>query len=122
MLFYWGCVSTVTMYLRKIEKANNVKRAKAETILREEILQRGETFKHKHGISDIIDGVTNGRITGASSHSRTDPLYWMNKGRLERESFAHMYESSYNKKKAKAMSEYFPSAYKIFKKKLKGAI
>ena len=80
----------------------------------------GATFKYKHGVSDIIDGIIKGRVVGLGAHSTNNPFYWENKGNIEREAFAHMYESCYNK--AKAMSEYFPNAYKKFKKDLKKAV
>ena len=109
-------------YLANIERKNNVNKKIAEQILEEELMQDGATFKYKHGVSDIIDGITKGRVVGSGSHSTNNPFYWENKGNIEREAFAHMYESCYNKEKAKAMSEYFPNAYKKFKKDLKKAV
>ena len=109
-------------YLTNIERKNNVSSKIAEQILEEELMQDGEIFKYKHGVSDIIDGITKGRIVGSASHSINNPVYWNHKGNIEREAFAHMYESCYNKEKAKSMSEYFPNAYKKFKKILKEAV
>ena len=75
--------------------------------------------KKKHWISDIIDGLSDGKVIGYAQHSITNPDYWKELGRLEREVFANMYASCFDSEAAKYMSEYFPEAYKEFKKMIK---
>lgn len=106
--------SDYTTYLQRIADNNGVSALRAEGMLESELQN-----KKKHGISDIVDGITNGKVIGCASHSVREPDYWKDPGRLEREAFANMYASCFDTEAAKYMSEYFPEAYKEFKKMIK---
>lgn len=109
--------SDYAAYLKKIMNSKGVTQLRAEGILETELKD-----KKKYGISDIIDGLTSGKVFGCASHSVSDPDYWKDPGRIEREAFANMFQSCFAPKSAKYMAEYFPEAYKEFKKMLKGLI
>lgn len=54
-----------------------------------------ETDATAHSISDIMEGLTNGEISGAYGHIRGSYNYWsVDKFRICNESFAHFFEAS----------------------------
>lgn len=57
-----------------------------------------------------------------AQHSVDNPNYWKSPGKVEREAFANMFQSCFDPKAMNYMAEYFPEAYKEFKKMLKGLI
>ena len=109
--------SDYAAYLQKTMNEYGVSQEEAE-----EIIAEGLKDGKKFGISDIIDGITDGRVYGCAQHSITTPGYWKSPGKVEREAFANMFQSCFEPKTIKYMAEYFPEAYKEFKKILKGLI
>lgn len=74
--------------------------------------------KHS-GVSDILDGLTGGNISGVAGHS-TD--YWKKDGNLQAEAFAHMFASQFDKVRYAEMKKYFPQSLEWFENKLKEAV
>ena len=74
--------------------------------------------KHS-GVSDILDSLTGGNISGVAGHS-TD--YWEKEGNLEAEAFAHMFASQFDKVRYAEMKKYFPQSLEWFENKLKEAV
>lgn len=70
-------------------------------------------------VSDIFGGITKNSIVGGFSHNTS---YW--KGdKLETEAMAHFFEAYFiNGEREKAMLEYFPETYKIFKETIQEVI
>lgn len=66
-----------------------------------------------HSISDIFDGVTDGKIKGHYGHSQIEG-YWQKPGALEKETFAHMFYAQFNPAEYALMKIYFPNAFKEF--------
>lgn len=104
-------------YRDKLKGKKNLTDREIDNLILDEI-----NDSSKHSISDIIDGITHGQITGSASHTRVNPMYWEDKGNLEREAFAHMYEACFDEQKIKYMHTYFPKSFREFKNILKGAI
>lgn len=66
-------------------------------------------------ISDMFDGVTNGKVHGFSTHSKNDINYWK-KNEPGIEAFAEMFDATINNPESlKRIQEYFPKSYEIFK-------
>lgn len=70
-----------------------------------------------HAISDIFDGVTDGRIKGEYKHSH-EAGYWQKAGALEKETFAHMFQAQFNREEYELLQKYFPNALKEFESML----
>ena len=109
--------SDYATYLQKTMNEYGVSQEEAEKIIKE-----GLEDHKKDGVSDIIDGITDGKVYGYARHSSSDPNYWKSPGKVEREAFANMFQSCFEPKTIKYMAEYFPEAYKEFKRMLKGLI
>lgn len=62
------------------------------------------------------------KVHGCAQHSKTTIGYWRDLGRIEREAFANMFQSCFEPESARYMAEYFPEAYKEFKKMIKGVV
>lgn len=74
-------------------------------------------------VSDIFDGVTDGKIFGKYAHSHMNNFtYWKRYGALESEAFAHMFEAQFDKERYKLLKKYFPTALGEFEKLLEGAL
>ncbi len=73
-----------------------------------------------HSISDILEGLTNGAISGKFGHMGGDVNYWnRDKYRVCNESFAHFFEASMGGgDKLRRIKICFPSAYKEFERML----
>ena len=70
-------------------------------------------FSDAEQLSDIISGITKGRIKGKCTHN---DRYWENEENLPAETFAHFFEATIrnDKVKIKIYQELFPNAYKAF--------
>lgn len=70
------------------------------------------------GISDIMEGVSNGRYHGMYGHGKN---YWKTAGNLETEAFANLFQIQINgsKETLKLVKEIFPESFKKFKEMLK---
>lgn len=76
--------------------------------LRKDLCQNSDL---KNGISDIVGGMTGGRVEGWYGHKAS---YWKLQ-KPEMEMMAHMYEAKMMKgDKLKYMQEYFPDSYKMY--------
>lgn len=65
-------------------------------------------------ISDMFDGITNGKIWGYTQHSYSTKNYWK-KHRVGSEAFAEMFDATINNPESlKRIKEYFPKSYEIF--------
>ena len=62
----------------------------------EKIIKEGLEDHKKDGVSDIIDGITDGKVYGYARHSSSDPNYWKSPGKVEREAFANMFQGISN--------------------------
>ncbi len=68
-------------------------------------------------ISDLMEGITKGKITNVSGHGND---YWKQDNyTITREAFAHMYECQFDAERCKMMKKYFPKSLDYFEKKLK---
>lgn len=70
--------------------------------------------KHS-GVSDILGGITNGKIKGCAGHS---PEYWLEEPNIASEAFAHMFEAQFDEVRYKEMQKYFPETLKYFEEML----
>ena len=73
----------------------------------------------RHSISDLYSALSAGKCSGRYAHRAS---YWQDAGMLEREAFAHMFESTFDSEKVQYMQQYFPNAFEEFKKLIKGVI
>lgn len=99
-----------------LKTLNSLNRLSAEqkTILINDLLADGDL---KNAISDIVEGMTNGRISGMYGHG-TD--YWKSPQALEKEVIAHLFEAKMLKgEKLECFQKYFPSAYQYFEEFMK---
>ncbi|MCD7808646.1 MAG: hypothetical protein LUH02_04830 [Erysipelotrichaceae bacterium] len=68
-------------------------------------------------VSDLMEGLTDGKIVGVSGHGMD---YWnYDQTASTDEAFAHMYECQFDNQRYKVMKKYFPRSLKYFEKKLK---
>mgnify|MGYP005792032353 FL=1 len=74
--------------------------------------------KHS-GVSDILQAVTKGNISGVAGH---DLSYWSIKENITSEAFAHMFESQFNTVRYREMKKYFPQSLAYFEKMLQEAV
>ena len=71
----------------------------------------------KHSaVSDLLQGLTNGRIDAVAGHNLA---YWSNNDNLTSEAFAHMFEAQFDDIRYKEMKEVFPNSLKYFENMLK---
>jgi len=75
------------------------------------VLSRKLRGKDMHAVSDIVGGLTGNECVGKYKH---EPEYWENPGSLERETFAHMLEALFDRRKYAQLEEYFPNALSEF--------
>ena len=68
-------------------------------------------------MSDILGAVTNGKIQGKYSHSQN---YWKQKGNLESEFFAHVFEAQFDEERRELLEKVFPKAYNYVVEQMKG--
>ena len=65
-------------------------------------------------ISDMFDGITNGKVWGYTQHSYSTKNYWKTHG-VGSEAFAEMFDATINNSKSlKRIKDYFPKSYEIF--------
>ena len=71
-----------------------------------------------HSVQDLFDGVSKGEYgrNGYVKWSHSKPGYWDNVHRLGNESFAHMFEASFDPDKVQLMEQYFPESWEKFNK------
>lgn len=65
-----------------------------------------------HSVSDLLDGITQGEISGNWIHQRS---YWNNTNNIQTEAFAHFFEASIGGNQAlEYITTCFPTAYMVF--------
>ena len=74
--------------------------------------------KHS-GVSDILQAVTKGNISGVAGH---DLSYWSIKENITSEAFAHMFEAQFDAVHYREMKKYFPRSLEYFEKMLQEAV
>ena len=79
-------------------------------------ISRDLSDMRKHsGVSDILQGISEGNIRGVAGHSLD---YWENPDNLCSEAFAHMFECEFDEVRYKQMQQYFPKSLKKFEEML----
>ena len=72
------------------------------------------TYLEQTDISDMFDGITNGKVYGCSAHSKSNPKYWRTH-EPGVEAFAEMFSATINNPNSlKRIKEFFPKSYEIF--------
>ncbi len=79
-----------------------------------------KSVKSQNAVSDIMEGLSNGKIKGCAGHMANKPHYWKNSNMIYSETFAHMFEAQFDKVRYKEMQKYFPNALKKFEELLEG--
>ena len=74
--------------------------------------------KHS-GVSDILQAVTKGNISGVAGH---DLSYWSVNENITSEAFAHMFEAQFDTVRYREMKKYFPQSLAYFEKMLQEAV
>ena len=110
-MFKGAILSDVNNYVQKTMQENNCSKDEAYSIISYEL--RGNRLAN---VSDIFGSVTDCKCQGYWGHDRE---YWKIEGKMEKEAFANMFESSMGiQYKAEDMKKYFPNAYYVFKELL----
>jgi len=91
-----------------------------------DLRQRNTANAYKYNaVSDIVEGLNREsrdryRITVGRGH---DPFYWYDDfTKIEKEAFAHLFESQFDPARLKAFREYFPGSTAEFERLLKGLV
>ena len=104
-------------YANKILKNNKLKGLKSLSRLsKEQKSILGQDLREdehlKNAISDIVEGLTNGRVVGGYGHGKN---YWKYPMALEQETIAHSFEAKMMKGERKEVfTKYFPNAFEYF--------
>jgi len=110
-MFKGAIQSDVNDYVQRTMNENKCSKEEAYSIISYEL--RDDRLAN---VSDIFGSVTDCKCQGYWGH---DADYWKIEGKMEKEAFANMFESSMGiKYKAEDMKKYFPNAYYIFKELL----
>ena len=106
---FQGKKGTIKNFLR-----NSQQEKKLMTEISKDIWKNSSTNSN---ISDIFEGVTNGKIVDGYGHGKA---YWKRSGQLEKEAVAEMFETlATGGVRKEAMQKYFPNAYKYFESYIK---
>ncbi len=101
-------------YVNSVMKTNDIDQQTAYSVISKEI--RGHST---HSVSDLFGGLSENKCLGNYKH---DDSYWIRKGAIEKEAFAHMYEAQFDPNKYALMNKYFPHALSEFEKLLNEVI
>lgn len=89
----------------------NADQQKAKNFLRK--LQNPVTYP----VSDLLEGLSNGAISGSYGHMEEDIDYWKSKYAVCNEAFAHFFEASMGSlERLKYIKIVFPNAYEYYQK------
>lgn len=115
--FYEKLSNDVDNYLKKIMKEEGCSKKEAYQHFSNWLLEDPDA---KNGVSDIVNGITDGKSCGRWSHS--DSYY--NEKSISKEAFAHFFEAgmSANPEKLAYIKEVFPSAYKEYQKMIENEL
>ena len=86
----------------------------------DQAISRDLSSMRKHsGVSDILQAVTKGNISGVAGH---DLSYWSVNENITSEAFAHMFEAHFDAVRYREMKKYFPQSLAYFEKMLQEAV
>lgn len=86
----------------------------------DQAISRDLSSMRKHsGVSDILQAVTKGNISGVAGH---DLSYWSVNENITSEAFAHMFEAQFDAVRYREMKKYFPQSLAYFEKMLQEAV
>lgn len=70
-----------------------------------------------YSVSDLVEGLSKGKIRGGYGHMDDDPKYWDDKYAVCNEAFAHFFEASMgDKERLSKIKESFPNGYNYYLK------
>ena len=70
-----------------------------------------------YSVSDLVEGLSKGKIRGGYGHLEGDPKYWDDKYAVCNEAFAHFFEASMgDKERLDKLKESFPNSYNYYLK------
>ena len=102
-------------YMQSYGKANNIRTIdEIQTAISKDL----SSMRKHSAVSDVLEGVSNGGITGCAGHGIA---YWKDDSMICAEAFAHMYEAQFDKIRYAEMQKYFPSALSKFESMIKEA-
>ena len=113
----WEYIDNTLKEMRALAKEKGLK---ATSINATQVYQKiskdlqSMSILEQQDISDMFDGITNGKIWGYTQHSYSTKNYWK-KHRVGSEAFAEMFDATINNPESlKRIKEYFPKSYEIF--------
>lgn len=77
------------------------------------------SMREQSGVSDILQAVTKGNVSGVAGH---ELAYWHDKRNITGEAFAHMFEAQFDAVRYREMKKYFPKSLEYFEKILQEAV
>ena len=118
----WEYIDNVLKEMRKEAKNKGLKVSSVNsTQVYQKISQdlRSMSLLEQQDISDMFDGITNGKAFGYTQHSYSTKDYWK-KHKVGTEAFAEMFDATINNPESlKKIKEYFPKSYEIFEEIIK---
>lgn len=70
-----------------------------------------------YSVSDLVEGLSKGKIRGGYGHLEGDSKYWDDKYAVCNEAFAHFFEASMgDKERLEKLKESFPNSYNYYLK------
>lgn len=77
------------------------------------------SMREQSGVSDILQAVTKGNVSGVAGH---ELAYWSINENITSEAFAHMFEAQFDAVRYREMKKYFPRSLEYFEKMLQEAV
>ncbi len=95
-----------------LEKANTINANQVYQKITKDL--RNMSVLEQMDISDMFDGITNGKVYGYGQHSVDTKNYWRTH-LVGGEGFAEMFDATINNYESlKRIKQYFPKSYEIF--------
>ena len=118
----WEYIDNVLKEMREEAKNKGLKASSVNSMqVYQKISQdlRSMSLLEQQDISDMFDGITNGKAFGYTQHSYSTKDYWK-KHKVGTEAFAEMFDATINNPESlKKIKEYFPKSYEIFEEIIK---
>lgn len=118
----WEYIDNTLKEMRVLAKQNGLK---ANSVNATQVYQkitkdlRDMSVLEQMDISDMFDGITNGKIYGYGQHSVSTKNYWRTNS-VGSEAFAEMTDATINNSASlKRVKEYFPKSYEIYEEIIK---
>ena len=86
-----------------------------ENISNEDIFEEINTNYKASSTSDMIDGLSKGKIKGRYGHKQA---YWKTESHITSEFFAHFIEAQFDSERRKIFESTFPESYNYVEEKL----